>query len=84
MLANWAFTAGSPPETFLPHDFACRLVLEGEPACPCDVNGSGDLNSQDFFDFIGAFFGGNADFNGSGETNSQDFFDFLACFFAAC
>lgn len=83
-MANWEFTAGSPPEVFLPHDFACRLTLGAGPACPCDVDGSGDVNSQDFFDFITAFFGDNADFNGSGETNSQDLFDFLACFFGPC
>jgi hypothetical protein len=84
VLANWAFTAGSPPEVFLAHDFACRMTLGAGPGCPCDVDGSGDVNSQDFFDFITAFFGGDADFNGSGETNSQDFFDFLACFFGSC
>lgn len=84
-LANWPFTAGNPAETFLPHDFACRLVLSGEPpACRCDVNESGALNSQDFFDFMAMFFSGDGDFNGSGQTNSQDFFDFLICFFDGC
>jgi hypothetical protein len=61
-----------------------RFTILCENACPCDWNGSGALNSQDFFDFIGNFFGGGADFNNSGETNSQDFFDFLACFFSGC
>ncbi|MBC7773469.1 MAG: hypothetical protein H7210_13310, partial [Pyrinomonadaceae bacterium] len=44
----------------------------------------GFLNSQDFFDFLVAFFGNlpTSDFNGDGLLNSQDFFDFLACFFA--
>jgi hypothetical protein len=56
------------------------------PACPCDFNNSGSLNSQDFFDFLNCFFSGNplgcgADFNHSGTVNSQDFFDFLNCFF---
>jgi hypothetical protein len=52
------------------------------PVCPCDWNHDNNLNSQDFFDFIAAFFAGNADFNHNNETNSQDFFDFLGCFFA--
>jgi hypothetical protein len=52
--------------------------------CRCDWNQDHSLNSQDFFDFLTAFFDNNADFNNSGTTNSQDFFDFLACFFAGC
>jgi hypothetical protein len=52
--------------------------------CACDWNDSGSLNSQDYFDFLGAFFGGSADFNEDGSTNSQDYFDFLGCFFAGC
>ncbi len=48
--------------------------------CPCDWNQSGELTSQDFFDFIGSFFAGNGDINNDGETTSQDFFDFVTCF----
>ncbi|MGE3109191.1 MAG: M12 family metallo-peptidase [Phycisphaerales bacterium] len=55
-------------------------------ACAADFNHDGGVNSQDFFDFIAAFFSGlpSADFNRDMVTNSQDFFDFLAGFFAGC
>ncbi|MBC7771820.1 MAG: hypothetical protein H7210_04955 [Pyrinomonadaceae bacterium] len=45
-----------------------------------DWNHDGVVNSQDVFDFLVAFFAGNADFNDDGVTNSQDFFDFLVAF----
>lgn len=56
------------------------------PVCSADLNNDGDLNSQDFFYFIGAFFGEVvvADFNHDGIITSQDFFDFLAAFFTGC
>jgi hypothetical protein len=56
------------------------------PRCASDINGDDAVNSQDFFDFITAFFSGDpvADFNRDGAINSQDFFDFLAAFFAGC
>ena len=51
------------------------------PQCPCDWNGDGNLNSDDFFAFLTSFLVDmDADFNGDGQTNSDDFFDFLACF----
>jgi hypothetical protein len=56
-------------------------------SCPADLNADGLATSQDFFDFLTAYFtpeGGRADFNRDGAVNSQDFFDFLAAFFAGC
>lgn len=52
--------------------------------CTADWNHDNVVNSQDFFDFLGAFFAGSADFNHDNVTNSQDFFDFLSAFFAGC
>ncbi|MBC7773503.1 MAG: hypothetical protein H7210_13485 [Pyrinomonadaceae bacterium] len=54
------------------------------PACRADWNNDGVATSQDFFEFIQAFFAGDADFNADGDTNTQDFFDFLAEFFTGC
>ena len=52
--------------------------------CPADFNSDGAATSQDFFDFIAAFFAGDADFNHDGATTSQDFFDFISAFFTPC
>ncbi|MBC7773778.1 MAG: endonuclease/exonuclease/phosphatase family protein [Pyrinomonadaceae bacterium] len=54
--------------------------------CPADFTPDGTVNSQDFFDFLTAFFafGPDADFNHDTFINSQDVFDFLAAFFAGC
>jgi hypothetical protein len=60
--------------------------LSGPPPCRADFNNDTRVNSQDFFDFLGAFFAQHpsADFNADRAINSQDFFDFLAVFFAGC
>jgi hypothetical protein len=67
------------------HDVAIDWVRETYLApCRADANDDGAVNSQDFFDFLTAFFASEADFNTDGVTNSQDFFDFLGVFFVGC
>jgi hypothetical protein len=55
-------------------------------ACPADLDADGLVTSQDFFNFLTAFFANSpdADFDRDGSVNSQDFFEFLASFFAGC
>jgi hypothetical protein len=62
------------------------VVFDPPAECEADFNSDGNVNSQDFFDFLAAFFAGDmaADFNQDLTVNSQDFFDFLAAFFAGC
>src|SRR5262249_52455469 len=59
-----------------------QLVRQAD--CAADWNSSGNVNSQDFFDFLTDFLNANADFNFSGITDSQDLFDFITAFFTGC
>lgn len=60
------------------------IVVTSNPACPADFNADGVLNTQDFFEFMSAYFDGRANFDGLDGTNSQDFFAFLTAFFNPC
>jgi probable HAF family extracellular repeat protein len=81
-LTNIAAADAGPYDCVVSND--CSIVIS-DPAiltvCLADFNCDGSANSQDFFDFLNAFFAGAADFNADGITNSQDFFDFLNVFF---
>jgi hypothetical protein len=72
------------PRTGSPYALASfEITLRlAPPACPCDWNDDGGVDTQDFFAFLDGFFAGESDFNFDGVTNSQDFFDCLSCFFA--
>jgi hypothetical protein len=62
------------------------VEISGKPECRADFNNDDAVNSQDFFDFLTAFFATDpsADFNNDTLVNSQDFFDFLTAFFEGC
>jgi len=53
--------------------------------CPCDFDGTGVIDSSDFFAFLTAFLAGfsDADYNGDILVNSEDFFEYLRCFFTS-
>ncbi len=86
MVATSSARVGTFQTVNLPPGFRIRYIFSGAEVvyCPSDFNGDGATNSQDFFDFIAAFFAlsPTADFNGDNGVNSQDFFDFLTAFFA--
>lgn len=78
--------------TFKPHTPGEVDVIVVGPAaleadCPADWNGDGNLNDQDWFDWVNDYFTqtgpqGQFDFNGDGNQNDQDWFDFANAFFA--
>jgi hypothetical protein len=66
---------------------AARGIHYLRPApCAADFNGQGGVTVQDIFDFLAAYFAGEAgaDFNHVGGVTVQDIFDFLAAYFAGC
>jgi hypothetical protein len=82
---NNAYLGG---HSYFPATSADFLVIKvfGDTPCAPDYNHDSTLNSQDLFDFLGAFLSNNpaADFNADRAVNSQDLFDFLGAFFAGC
>ena len=64
---------------------ACAWLFS-DPVCVADINGDGELTSDDFFAFFECFFAADlcADVNEACEVNSDDFFDFLALLKAGC
>lgn len=59
-------------------------VIELPAGCPADWNHDSVVNTSDLFNFLDAFFVGDADFTGDSVTNTSDFFAFLNAFFAGC
>jgi hypothetical protein len=61
-------------------------IAKGDAGCGPDLNGDGQVNSQDFVLFLNLFTAGDmaADYNGDGLVNSQDFVSFLNDFVAGC
>jgi len=94
--ASWSrFGCGLPRTPVIDlrvETFRDRLTIatQGRGAWSVPLFADGDWNrnyfadSSDFFDFLLAFFSGQADFNHSGATDSQDFFDFLTAFLTSC
>jgi hypothetical protein len=61
-------------------------VPPAPPPCAADFNANGSVTVQDVYDFLGAYFSGNAsaDINHVGGLSVQDIFDFLSGYFAGC
>ncbi len=66
--------------------FAITLAPFGQPTCRADFNASGALSVQDIFDFINAWFAGDAraDFDAESGLQVNDIFAYLNAWFAGC
>jgi hypothetical protein len=86
LTSNAGFGAATARTEYFRGTGALFATLPFPPACAADFNADGAVNSQDFFDFLAAFFAGtpSADFNHDGVVNSQDFFELLTALFAGC
>lgn len=60
------------------------VTIDDAIPCPADWDGSGMVDSSDFFAFLESFFGEDADFNDDGMTDSRDLFDFILRLFIGC
>jgi hypothetical protein len=59
---------------------------ECEPQCPADFNHDFAVSSQDIFDFLNAWFRGDArtDYDHSGTLSQLDIFAFIGVWFGGC
>jgi hypothetical protein len=80
------FDADGRPDLAVANRFDSTVSILLNSFCPADFNCSDSVNSQDFNDFLAAFFSlsPSADFNHDTFVDSQDFFNFLAAFFTEC
>jgi hypothetical protein len=81
-----ACTAGANGGAVWSSATTCNDVAnQTTPCCKADFNNNGSLAVQDIFDYLNAWFAGDAtaDFNGGGLA-VQDIFDYLNAWFAGC
>ncbi len=61
--------------------------IKADDGCPADLDGDGDADSDDFFDYLDAFASDNlpvCDIDGDGDCDSDDFFGYLDLFAQGC
>lgn len=65
---------------------AAIVVAFADAPCPADITGEGELNTNDFFEFLALYQAGDsrADFSPGGGINTNDFFAYLAAYQAGC